>query len=160
MTSATKRAAALAGWVALCLLVAALGSLATTPEIPGWYAQLAKPTWTPPSWVFGPVWTTLYVLMGVAAWLVWRRGGFRSQARPLTLFLTQLALNLAWSFVFFGAHQVGWALVDILLLWVAIAATALAFSRASRPAAWLLAPYLAWVSYAAALNASIWLLNR
>lgn len=158
--TSTRVTIGLVAWIALCLAVGAIGSIATTPEIPGWYAGLHKPSWTPPSAVFGPVWTTLYVLMGIAAWLVWRAGGFSAQARPLAWFLVQLALNLAWSFLFFAAHQVGWALVDIVLLWCAILATAVAFRRVSRLAAWLLVPYLAWVSYATALNAAIWSMNR
>lgn len=146
-------------WVALCLAVAWTGSLMTRPVIPGWYAALVKPSWTPPSWVFGPVWTTLYVLMGVAAWLVWRRFGFAGAAVPLALFLTQLALNAAWSPLFFGLKMLGAAFADIILLWLAIAATLIAFWRVVPAAGWLLVPYLAWVTYATALNWAIWRAN-
>ncbi len=154
-----RQAVGLAAWIALCLGAAALGAIATSPEIPGWYRALVKPSWNPPAWVFGPVWTALYVMMGVAAWLVWRPGGFRAAAAPLMLFGVQLGLNVAWSWVFFGLRQPGWAVVDILLLWVAIAATMGAFFARHRAAGWLLAPYLAWVTFAAGLNIAIWRLN-
>ncbi len=147
----------LAATVGLCLLVGLVGSLVTMPNLPGWYAGLAKPTWTPPDWLFGPVWTTLYCLMGVAAWLVWRRVGW---SRPLAWFAVQLLLNAAWSWLFFGLHSPFAGLIDIVLLWAAIAATVLAFWRVSRLAAILMLPYWAWVSYAAALNFAIWQMNR
>ena len=128
--------------------------------MPGeWYASLKKPSWNPPPWIFAPVWSTLYAMMAVAAWLVWKRGGFSTQRRPLALFLAQLALNALWTPLFFGLHRPGLAFVEILLLWLAIAATLLAFRPVNRAAAWLLAPYLAWVSFAAALNFSLWRLN-
>lgn len=146
-------------WVVLCLAAGGLGGLVTTPAIPTWYAQLEKPTWTPPDWLFGPAWTTLYLLMAVAAWLVWRRGGFAAQRRPLTVFLVQLALNAAWSFLFFGLRNPGLALAEIVVLWVMIVATLLAFRRVSTVAALLLVPYLLWVTFAAALNFEVWRLN-
>jgi tryptophan-rich sensory protein len=152
-------------WVALvvsigiCLAAGGLGALATTPEIPNWYAQLRKPSWTPPDRVFGPVWTSLYVLMGFAAWLVWRHQPM-DVTLALMLFGIQLAFNLAWSFIFFAAHAIGWALFEVIALWVAVAATIWAFAPISTTAAWLLAPYLAWITYAASLNAAIWRLNR
>jgi len=155
----TRAAAALALWLILCLGVAWTGSLVTRPAIPGWYAALAKPAWTPPSWVFGPVWTALYIAMGVAAWLVWRKGGWAAAVLPLTLFFVQLALNAAWSPLFFGLHRIGWAFFDIVLLWGAIFATLLAFWRVEPTAGWLLLPYLLWVSYACALNFAIWRMN-
>jgi len=124
-----------------------------------WYEALNKPTWTPPNWVFGPVWTTLYAMMAVAAWLVWQHGGFVGQRRALTWFVIQLALNAAWTPLFFGLHHLGVALVGIVLLWGAIVMTALAFYRVSCVAAWLLVPYLAWVSFAAVLNFFLWRLN-
>jgi tryptophan-rich sensory protein len=128
--------------------------------MPGeWYASLKKPSWNPPGWVFGPVWTTLYVMMAVAAWLVWKRGGFSSQRPALVLFLAQLALNAAWTPLFFGLHRPGLAFAEILLLWLAIAAALAAFRPVSRAAAWLLTPYLAWVSFAAVLNFALWRLN-
>jgi len=146
-------------FIAVCLGAGVAGSLATSSQIAGWYQSLNKPSWTPPNSWFGPVWTALYIMMAVAAWLVWRRGGFRQQARPLTIFGIQLLLNTAWSFIFFGAHQIGLALLEILILWVAILATISAFYRQSRVAAALLVPYLLWVSYASALNGAIWRLN-
>lgn len=128
--------------------------------MPGeWYATLRKPSWNPPAWVFGPVWTALYTMMAVAAWLVWRRGGWAAQRRPLALFLVQLALNAGWTPLFFGLKSPGLALAEIGLLWLAIVGTLIAFARVSRAAAWLLAPYLAWVSFAAALNFALWRLN-
>ncbi len=143
----------------VCLGTGGLGAVATTSEIPTWYAGLVKPSWNPPSWVFGPVWTTLYVLMAIAAWLVWSRAGYRSARVALLLFALQLMLNGAWSWIFFGMHRPGWALGEILLLWIALAATLIAFARHSRLAAALLVPYLAWVSFAAILNGMIWRLN-
>lgn len=128
--------------------------------MPGaWYASLQKPSWNPPGWLFGPVWTLLYVLMAVAAWQVWRRGGFKANRVPLACFLVQLALNAAWTPLFFGLHQPGWAFVDITLLWLAIVFTLVAFWRAHRVSAWLLAPYLAWVSFASILNFTLWRMN-
>jgi len=124
-----------------------------------WYEALNKPTWTPPNGVFGPVWTALYAMMAVAAWLVWRQGGFVHQRRALTWFVTQLALNAAWTPLFFGLQRPGIAFVEIVFLWGAIVMTTVAFHRVSRVAAWLLAPYLAWVSFAAVLNFFLWRLN-
>lgn len=143
----------------ICLTAGGLGAIATTPEIDGWYRTVAKPTWNPPNSVFGPVWTTLFVMMAVAAWLVWRPAGFIAAKVPLLLFTVQLALNVAWSWIFFGLHQPGWAFVEIVILWAAIAATLRAFFQRSQLAGWLLAPYLAWVSFAAVLNFAIWRLN-
>lgn len=126
-----------------------------------WYAALEKPAFTPPSWVFGPVWTTLYILMGVAAFLVWRRGlGVRAVRVALGWFAGQLVLNALWSPVFFGWHRIGSALAVIVLLWAAIVVTLYHFSRVSKTAGLLLGPYLLWVSFATMLNASIWWLNR
>lgn len=143
----------------LCLGAGGLGAIATTPEIDGWYRTVAKPTWNPPNSVFGPVWTTLFVMMAFAAWLVWRPAGFIAAKVPLLLFTVQLALNVAWSWIFFGRHQPGWAFVEIVFLWAAIAVTMRAFFLRSRLAGWLLVPYLAWVSFAAVLNFAIWRLN-
>ena len=148
---------ALAGWVTLCFGAASLGALFPPGE---WYGSLRKPVWTPPAWVFGPMWTLLYLMMGVAAWMVWRRGGWRAQRLPLGCFLVQLALNAAWSPLFFGLHRPDLALADILFLWLAIAATLAAFWFRTRLAALLLLPYLAWVSFAALLNLALWQLNR
>ena len=149
--------AALIGWIALCFLPAA-GILLSRPD--AWYAALQKPSWNPPNAVFGPVWSGLYLMMGGAAWLVWAQGGFARQRVPLTLFLLQLVLNGVWEPLFFGAHQIAWALVDSALLWAVIALTLLMFSRVSRYAAALLIPYLMWVSFATALNFTLWRLNR
>lgn len=124
-----------------------------------WYRALSKPEWNPPNWIFGPVWTTLYLMMGIAAWRVWRRGGFAANARPLGLFLAQLVLNAAWTPIFFRFHLLGWALAEILLLWAFIAATIAAFFRRDKPAAYLLVPYLAWVSFASFLNFTLMRLN-
>lgn len=145
----------LAFWVVLSLLPGAFGSQFPPGE---WYAALAKPGWTPPSGVFGPVWTLLYVLMGVAAWLVWDR--HRNAARvALTLFVLQLIVNAAWSWLFFGLRSPALAFAGIVLLWALILATVIAFRRLRPPAAALLLPYLAWVTFAAALNFAIWRLN-
>jgi benzodiazapine receptor len=144
--------------LAACFAAAGLGSIATAPALGKWYAGLVKPPWNPPNWIFGPVWTTLYAMMAVAAWLVWRRGGPR-RLPALILFGVQLALNVSWSWLFFGLRQPGLALVEILLLWLAIGATAWAFGRHSWPAALLLLPYFLWVSFAAVLNWALWRLN-
>ena len=139
-----------------------VGSLVVTdPGFSSWYAAIAKPAFTPPGWVFCPVWTGLYLLMGVAAFLVWRRGlGSRLVRVALVWFLVQLVLNASWTPVFFGLHRIGLALLVVMLLWAAIAVTMYWSSRLSRWAALLLAPYLLWVSFATVLNASIWHLNR
>jgi tryptophan-rich sensory protein len=151
-----RLAFALAGWLVLCFSAASLGAFFMPGE---WYARLKKPSWNPPGWIFGPVWSSLYTMMAVAAWLVWKRGGFAAQRRPLTLFLVQLALNALWTPLFFGLHRPGLAFAEIVMLWLAIAATLAAFRPVSRPAAWLLVPYLAWVSFAAVLNFTLWRLN-
>lgn len=145
--------------VALCLAVGALGAWATASSVSTWYQTIAKPSFTPPDRVFGPVWTALYVMMAVAAWLVWRDGGLERARSALMLFAVQLALNLAWSFLFFKSRWIGGALVDIVLLWVAIAATVAAFRRHNQWAGILMMPYLAWVTFATALNFAIWRLN-
>jgi len=140
----------------MCFGAAAFGGLFGPGE---WFAKLNKPAWNPPGWVFAPVWTALYTMMAVAAWLVWQRGGFVIRRRPQTLFLVQLVLNAAWTPLFFGLHLPGLAFAEIVVLWVAIAATLVSFHAVSRAAAWLLAPYLAWVTFAAALNHALWRLN-
>jgi tryptophan-rich sensory protein len=150
------RLLALAGWVLLCFAAAAPGGLFMPGE---WYASLKKPAWNPPGWIFGPVWSMLYTMMAVAAWLVWRRGGWVEQRKPLLLFLVQLALNALWTPLFFGLHWPGVAFAEIILLWLAILWTIIAFWRGHRVAAWLLVPYLAWVSFAAVLNGALWRLN-
>jgi benzodiazapine receptor len=154
--SIRKTIPGLIGWLLLCYAAASLGAFFMPGE---WYAGLQKPAWNPPAWIFGPVWTALYTMMAVAAWLVWKRGGFKSQRWLLGLFLVQLALNALWTPLFFGLHQTGLAFAEIILMWLAIAATIAAFSKVHRPAAWLLVPYLAWVGFAAVLNGTLWRLN-
>lgn len=139
---------------------AAVGGSATSSSVGDWYQALRKPSFNPPGWVFGPVWTALYAMMAVAAWLVWLRRGLADAQLPLALFGLQLALNMAWSVLFFGLRSPGLAVADIGLLWAAIAGTLVAFWRVSVPAGVLLLPYLAWVSFAALLNYAIWTLNR
>jgi tryptophan-rich sensory protein len=146
-------------WIGLCFAVAAAGSRWTAAAIPGWYRGLAKPWFVPPNWVFAPVWTLLYLLMAIAAWRISLAGPSAARTVCIALFLLQLGLNLLWSFVFFGRHAIGAGLVEIVALWAAIAASTLAFARIDPVAAWLMAPYWAWVSFAALLNAGIWRLN-
>jgi tryptophan-rich sensory protein len=139
------------------LVVGATASVFTEPSITGWYAALTKPSFNPPNWVFAPVWTALYVAMAVAAWRAWRVAGIMSVA--LMLYLLQLTLNFAWSLIFFAQHLIEIALIDVAVLWIAILATTIAFFRADRIAGLLMLPYLAWVSFASALNYEIWRLN-
>jgi translocator protein len=146
--------------LAACYGAAALGAMSTSSSVSTWYQALHKPAFNPPSWVFGPVWTVLYGMMACAAWLVWRKLGFGEARLPLSLFIVQLCLNTAWSVLFFGLRQPGWACLEICLLWAAIAATLATFWRVSPVAGWLLVPYLLWVSFAAILNLNLWLLNR
>ncbi len=151
---------ALLGFIILCLAVGGLGIWATSQSVVEWYPTLNKPSWNPPSWIFGPVWTTLYVLMGVAAWLVWRQDTRFSGVRAaLILFAVQLALNSLWSFLFFKFHNPGLALVDIIALLITLALTTWAFFNHSKPAGLLMLPYLAWVTFATFLNFTIWQLN-
>jgi benzodiazapine receptor len=151
---------ALAFWLVLCLGIAWIGSLLTRPAIPDWYATLTKPTWTPPNWVFAPAWTTLYILMAVAAWLVWEQKVTTAIVLPLAAFLVQLLLNIAWSALFFRFHLPGAAMVEIIVLWFSILVTLILFWRVSSAAGWLLVPYLIWVAYATSLNIAIWRLNE
>ena len=144
---------ALAGFLVASFAVAALGGLATASNVDGWYADADKPSWTPPGSVFGPVWTVLYVVMAVAAWLVWRRGGWAEQSRPLGAYLVQLLVNLAWTPVFFAARETGLALAVIVVLDVAVAVTVVSFWRVRPVAGALLLPYLAWCLFATSLNA-------
>jgi len=155
----TRQAISLAFSVGVCLGAAGIGSVLTTPSLHPWYATLRKPAWTPPNWLFGPVWTALYLAMAVAAWLVWRQAGFSPARLPLTLFVIQLALNVAWSGIFFRMRLPGAAFLEVVLLWSYILSTAIAFWPVSRMASWLMVPYLTWVTFAAALNAAIWRMN-
>jgi len=151
---------ALFGFIVISQAAGVAGSIFTAPAIPGWYEMLAKPMLTPPGWVFGPVWTILYVLMGVAAFIIWRQGLRKRPVRiALGLFFVQLVLNTLWSILFFGLQNPAAAFVGILVLWAAILATIIAFAKLSRTAAWLLVPYLLWVSFATYLNYMIWMLN-
>jgi translocator protein len=147
-------------WLALCFAVAALGGRWTASAIPTWYAGLHRPSFAPPNWVFGPAWTLLYALMAVAAWRVALATPSTARTWAIALFLVQLALNLAWTPIFFRAHAMGAALMEIVLLWLAIGATTVSFARINPLAAWLMAPYWAWVSFATLLNAGFWRLNR
>lgn len=160
MTSFSKQTqlAGLAAWLVGSFIAAGIGGAASIQAGP-FYAQLVRPEWAPPGSVFGPVWTVLYLLMGIAAWLVWRVGGLRAARTALTLFLVQLVLNALWSWLFFGWHLGALAFVDVLLLWASILATLIAFWRVSPLAGALLLPYLAWVSFASVLNYTVWQLN-
>ena len=152
----TRKWVGLAVWLAVTFTASFVGSRFT----PGtWYDGLTKPAWNPPSWVFAPVWTLLYVLMAVAAWTVWRRAGFRGAPLALGLYILQLVLNGAWSWLFFGAEEPLLALVDLVALFLVVAVTTVLFWRAERRAGILLLPYLAWLAYAGSLNAAIWHLN-
>ena len=146
---------ALAGWLAASFAAAAVGAVATR-QAPEFYAQLVRPDWAPPGWLFGPVWTVLYALMGIAAWRVWRKAGFGS---ALYLFLAQLALNALWSWLFFAWRLGAAAFAEVVVLWALIAATLAAFLRIDRLAGALLLPYLLWVSFACALTYAVWRAN-
>lgn len=145
--------------IGLPLLVGYTSSFFTMPAVEGWYTTIKKPSWNPPDAVFGPVWTLLYIMMGVALFLVWLRPATLQRTIASIWFAVQLVLNFFWSFIFFDQHQIGWALVEIVLLWLAILCTIFAFARVSKPAAWLLVPYISWVSFATILNYSIFKLN-
>lgn len=145
--------------VGICFAVAGVGSWVMPSALNEWFTTLRKPAWNPPNWVFGPAWTVLYLFMGVAAWLVWRQRGWAESAAPLTLFAVQLLLNGAWTWLFFGLRLPWVAFAEILLLWGTILATVLSFSRVSPFAAWLLVPYLAWVTFAAVLNFTLARMN-
>lgn len=151
--------AALILFVVPCLLVMVIGGMVTAPAVASWYPMLAKPAWTPPDWLFGPVWGVLYLTMGIAAWLVWRRCGWSGARGALTLFWVQLALNALWSPLFFGLRSPLLGMIDIAALLAVLVVTTIAFWRARRLAGLLFLPYLAWVGYAAALNATIWAMN-
>ncbi len=155
-----KKIVVLCVFVGICELVGIIGAVFTTPSIPTWYATLVKPALQPPSWIFGPVWTILYFLMGVAAFLIWeRRNTQKGVGVPLVLFGIQLTLNFVWSFLFFNAHALGLAVAEIAFLWLSIAACIVTFAKISKPAAALLIPYILWVSFASYLNYAIYRLN-
>ncbi len=147
-------------FIIICLAAGAIGSLATYPAIPGWYVSLIKPSFSPPSWVFGPVWTVLYVLMGIAAYVVYRTGMKKPAVRDaIAIFGVQLGLNLLWSLLFFGLRSPLYGFICIVALWAAIAITIIRFYAISKNAGLLLVPYILWVSFASLLNLSIWMLN-
>ena len=146
--------------IGVCQLAGFVGSLFTTPSIPTWYAALRKPSFNPPNWIFGPVWTTLFVLMGIAAFIVWNKGLDRKGVKAaLLLFIIQLLLNMLWSYLFFTLHSPLYAFVEIIILWLAILLTMVKFFPISRAAGYLLLPYILWVSFAAVLNFTLFRLN-
>lgn len=149
----------LLGWLVLCFAVAAVSSLFSRHNIPTWYAELVKPPLSPPDWVFAPVWTVLYAFMAIAAWLVWKTRPSGCRIRGLRFFSVQLWFNLLWSWIFFSRHQIGTALIDLAVLWIAIVLTILNFRKMNATATWLMGVYLAWVTFAVYLNFGLWRLN-
>jgi len=145
--------------VVVTFAAAGVGSIATSQSVSDWYTALEKPSWTPPGWIFGPVWTALYTLMAVAAWAVWRKEGWAGARAALVLYAVQLALNAAWSPLFFGLRMPGLAFAELVVLWLALIATAVAFWKKSLVAGALLVPYVLWTTFAAALNLAIWRMN-
>jgi benzodiazapine receptor len=156
--SLLNQSVGLAGWLLLTFLAAGVGAVASV-QAGTFYAQLARPSWAPPGWLFGPVWSALYFLMGVSAWLVWRTASWRSATPALALYIVQLGANALWTWLFFVWHQGAWAFTEVLLLLLLIAVTVAAFRRHSILAAALLLPYLAWVTFAAALTWATWRMN-
>jgi benzodiazapine receptor len=148
----------LLGWALLTFAAAAVGAVASV-EAGAFYAQLVRPAWAPPAWVFGPVWSALYALMAISAWLVWRRRGFAAARTALALFVAQLVANALWSWLFFAWHRGALAFAEVLVLWCLIVATIVSFQRVSSLAAACLYPYLAWSTFASALTFAIWRLN-
>lgn len=152
-------------WLALIiaiiipLAIGGTAALFTVPNIQGWYQGLIKPSFNPPNWIFAPVWNTLYILMGIASYLVWRERKLKIVTPALSLYFIQLVLNFFWSLIFFELHQPGYAFVEVLILWLFIFSTIISFSRINKAAAWLLVPYISWVSFASVLNYEIWRLN-
>lgn len=159
MTRRRRNGLMLLAFLLLTLAVGQIGSLPTRAALESWYPELTKPSFTPPDLAFPVVWTLLYVMMAVAAWLVWRRGGWTRARGALSLWGLQLALNLAWTYLFFGLRSPGLALLEAVALLLVLVATLVAFDRYSRAAAWLLVPYLLWTAYAIALTFEIWRLN-
>ncbi len=142
------------------LAVGAIAGYFTSSSVDGWFATINKPSFNPPNWVFAPVWTMLYIMMGIAFFLVWKTdSAIMTRRSAIAAYIAQLILNFLWSFVFFYAHQPGWALVNIILLWLMILETIILFRKLSTAAAWLLIPYICWVSFATVLNFAIWKLN-
>lgn len=146
--------------ILICIGVGAIAGYVTSGESSSdWYINLQKPSFQPPSWLFSPVWTLLYILMGVALWKVWKKPNSRERNIAITIFFAQLLFNFLWSIIFFNWHGVGMALIDILILWVLILSTIFSFGKLSKTAAWLLVPYISWVTFASILNYSIWQMN-
>lgn len=156
--SGTARWAGLLFWLVVTFCAPLIGTFFGMPD--DWYASLKKPSWNPPSWVFGPVWTLLYAMMATAAWLVWCEGGWKMRKRELGLYVGQLVLNAAWSPLFFGFHRPDWALIDILVLISSVVLMLAVFARVRRLAGLLLIPYLLWLTFATVLNGTLWWLNR
>ncbi|MFC4232685.1 TspO/MBR family protein [Parasediminibacterium paludis] len=146
--------------IALTVGLGAASGYVTVREIPTWYATLNKPSFNPPNYLFGPVWTILYILMGISVYLIWKLPPSPHRKKAINLYLLQFVLNLAWSIIFFNQHQIFLALIEIIVMWFGILLTIFAFSKFSKLAAWLLVPYISWVSFAIILNTAIWLLNR
>jgi translocator protein len=147
--------------IAIPLVVGFTAGFFTTTGPGSWYQTIEKPSWNPPSWVFAPVWTTLYIMMGVALYLVWKEASNNNKKRPaIILFAVQLTLNFFWSFIFFTLEQPGWAFAEIVFLWLSVAATIFSFAAINKLAAWLLVSYISWVSFAAMLNYTIWIMNK
>ena len=156
--SRLKDAAGLAGWIAVCFAAAVIGGAATAGA-PGFFGELARPSWAPPAWIFGPVWTVLYLMMAFSAWITWRERAFREAPAAFAFFFAQLGANALWSWIFFSWRQGALAFAEILLLWVLLAATMDQFRRMRLAAALLLVPYLAWTTFATVLAFSVWRLN-
>ena len=147
--------------IAIPLIVGGTSGFFTATGVESWYQTIARLTWNPPGWIFGPVWTTLYVMMGISLFLVWKEDtSVELKKIAIALFTVQLVLNFFWSFIFFNQHQIGWALVEIIAMWVFILLTIFAFAQVNKAAAWLLVPYISWVSFATILNFTIWQLNK
>lgn len=147
--------------LAIPLAIGATSGFFTVSGVESWFQTINKPTWNPPNWIFGPVWTTLYVMMGIAFFIIWK-SEIRSELKKsaIVLFAVQLVLNFFWSFIFFNQHEIGWALVEIIIMWFFILFTIFAFGNISKTAAWLMVPYISWVSFATILNYTIWQLNK
>jgi translocator protein len=146
-------------FIVLCYSIGGLGGWVTYPAIGGWYNTIKKPSWTPPNWIFAPVWNFLFLLTAISGWLVWRKNGFNAVRLEMTIFATQLSLNLLWSVVFFGLRSPGWALLVAVLLWLSVGAMIATFRQVSRVASMLMLPYFVWAAFAIALNFAIWRLN-
>jgi benzodiazapine receptor len=156
----TRGIAILVAAILIPMTAAVIGSAFTTPEIPGWYESLNKPFFQPPNWLFGPVWTILYIMMGISAYLIWKRGLEREEIKNCFLFfILQITLNVLWSIIFFGLKELLFAFVELAFLWIAILVYIISAYKIDRRAAYLFIPYLAWVSFAGVLNFSVWLLN-